>query len=78
MNWGRIACHWFEVMRKCGERLCEKLLHDGYPTACVNDAAFAYVNSFQGSRQRRVLPWGRDCRSGGTLGRHRQVIYAPT
>jgi hypothetical protein len=22
-------------------------LHDGHPTACVNDAAFAYVNAFK-------------------------------
>ena len=43
---GAIACHWFEVMRKCGSDVRE-LLHDGYPTACVNDAAFAYVNAFK-------------------------------
>jgi hypothetical protein len=43
---GAIACHWFEVMRKCGSDVRE-LLHDGHPTACVNDAAFAYVNSFK-------------------------------
>jgi hypothetical protein len=24
-----------------------ELLHDGHPTACVADAAFAYVNSFR-------------------------------
>jgi len=43
---GAIACHWFEVMRKCGNDVRE-LLHDGHPTACVNDAAFAYVNAFK-------------------------------
>ena len=43
---GAIACHWFEVMRKCGSDVRE-LLHDGHPTACVNDAAFAYVNAFK-------------------------------
>ena len=43
---GAIACHWFEVMRKCGSDVRE-LLHDGHPTACVNDAAFAYVNVFK-------------------------------
>jgi hypothetical protein len=43
---GAIACHWFEVMRKCGSDVRE-LLHDGCPTACVNDAAFAYVNAFK-------------------------------
>src|SRR5205823_12694106 len=43
---GVIAKHWFEVMRKCGEDVRE-LLHDGHPTACVGDAAFAYVNVFK-------------------------------
>jgi hypothetical protein len=43
---GRIARHWFEVMRNCGEDVRE-LLHDGHPTACVGDAAFAYVNAFK-------------------------------
>jgi hypothetical protein len=43
---GAIACHWFEVMRKCGSDVRE-LLHDGHPTACVNDAAFAYVDAFR-------------------------------
>src|SRR5947207_15088287 len=43
---GVIAKHWFEVMRKCGSDVRE-LLHDGHPTACVNDAAFAYVNAFK-------------------------------
>ena len=42
---GKIAKHWFEVMRKCGDDVRE-LLHDGHPTACVADAAFAYVNAF--------------------------------
>lgn len=40
-----IAMHWFSIMRDCGEDVCE-LLHDGHPTACVGDAAFAYVNAF--------------------------------
>jgi hypothetical protein len=43
---GVIARHWFEVMRQCGEDVRE-LLHDGHPTACVGDAAFAYVNAFR-------------------------------
>src|SRR5688572_6035460 len=43
---GEIAKHWFEVMRKCGEDVRE-VLHDGHPTACVGDAAFAYVNAFK-------------------------------
>ncbi len=42
---GAIARRWFEVMRDCGDDVRE-LLHDGYPTACVADAAFAYVNAF--------------------------------
>lgn len=36
---------WFERMRACGQDVRE-LVHDGYPTACVDDAAFAYVNAF--------------------------------
>lgn len=40
-----IARHWFDVMRERGDDVRE-LLHDGYPTACVADAAFAYVNAF--------------------------------
>lgn len=43
---GAIARRWFEVMRECGEDVRE-LLHDGHPTACVGDAAFAYVNAFR-------------------------------
>lgn len=42
---GAIARTWFEAMRTCGEDVRE-LLHDGHPTACVGDAAFAYVNAF--------------------------------
>jgi hypothetical protein len=37
--------HWFNVMRECGDDVRE-LLHDGHPTVCVGDAAFAYVNAF--------------------------------
>jgi hypothetical protein len=42
---GAIAQRWFEVMRGCGDDV-QELLHDGHPTACVGDAAFAYVNAF--------------------------------
>jgi len=42
---GAIAQRWFEIMRGCGDDVRE-LLHDGHPTACVGDAAFAYVNAF--------------------------------
>ncbi len=40
-----IARHWFDVMRERGDDVRE-LMHDGHPTACVADAAFAYVNAF--------------------------------
>ena len=43
---GAIARRWFELMRGCGDDVRE-LLHDGHPTACVGDAAFAYVNAFR-------------------------------
>src|SRR5215210_5709062 len=41
-----LARHWFECLRNCGDDVRE-LLHDGHPTACVGDAAFAYVNAFK-------------------------------
>ena len=43
---GAIAHRWFNVIRSCGPDVRE-LLHDGHPTACVGDAAFAYVNAFK-------------------------------
>lgn len=42
---GAVARRWFDVMRACGDDVRE-LLHDGHPTACVGEAAFAYVNVF--------------------------------
>ena len=36
---------WFEAMRTLGPDVRE-LLHDGHPTACVEEAAFAYVDAF--------------------------------
>jgi len=42
---GEIAMRWFNVMRNCGSDVRE-LMHDGFPTACVNDTAFAYVGVF--------------------------------
>ena len=36
---------WFEQMRALGDDVRE-CLHDHMPTACVGDAAFAYVNAF--------------------------------
>jgi hypothetical protein len=43
---GAIAQDWFGAIRDCGDDVRE-LLHDGHPTACVADAAFAYVNAFK-------------------------------
>jgi len=43
---GAIAQRWFEALRGCGDDVRE-LLHDGHPTACVGDAAFAYVDAFK-------------------------------
>ena len=43
---GALACRWFEVVRSRGEDVRE-VLHDGHPTACVGDAAFAYVDAFR-------------------------------
>ena len=40
-----IARAWFARMRECGGDVLE-LMHDGAPTACVEDAGFAYVNVF--------------------------------
>jgi hypothetical protein len=41
----RFAQPWFEQMRACGADVRE-LLHDRCPWACVEDAAFGYVNAF--------------------------------
>ncbi|WP_129642362.1 DUF1801 domain-containing protein [Peristeroidobacter agariperforans] len=41
-----LARTWFKSMRACGEDVLE-LMHDGCPTACVDDAPFAYVNVFK-------------------------------
>jgi hypothetical protein len=41
-----IARNWFAQIRQCGDDVRE-LMHDGCPTACITDAAFAYVNAFK-------------------------------
>ena len=41
-----LAETWFLHMRERGADVRE-LMHDGCPTACVGDAAFAYVNAFR-------------------------------
>jgi hypothetical protein len=38
---------WFARMRQSGGDVRE-LMHDGCPTACVDDGAFGYVNAFRG------------------------------
>jgi hypothetical protein len=40
-----LAKRWFTYMRECGSDVTE-LMHDGCPTACVEDGAFAYVNVY--------------------------------
>jgi hypothetical protein len=42
---GAIARHWFDRLRACGDDVRE-VMHDDQPTACVGDAAFAYVDAF--------------------------------
>jgi len=42
---GDNAQQWFEVMRTCGDEVCE-LFHDGCPVACLGDFPFGYVNVF--------------------------------
>lgn len=43
---GNIAAHWFAIIRAQGDDVAE-LLHDGYPTACVDIYPFAYVGVFK-------------------------------
>ena len=43
---GALARRWFERLRVCGDDVRE-VMHDGQPTACVGDAAFAYVAAFR-------------------------------
>ena len=40
-----VARTWFRRIRACGEDVLE-LMHDGHPVACIEDAAFAYVDVF--------------------------------
>ena len=43
---GSLARRWFARMRDCGTDVRE-LVHDGFPTACVEDAPFGYVGVFK-------------------------------
>lgn len=43
---GWLARTWFVQLRQSGDDVRE-LLHDGCPVACIEDAAFAYVNVFK-------------------------------
>lgn len=43
---GGLASDWFDVIRSAGPGVLE-LLHDGYPTVCVEEAPFAYVGLFK-------------------------------
>ncbi len=66
---------WFECMRACGDDVLE-VMHDGCPTACVQDAGFGYVNSFRahvnvGFFRGTTLPdRGGLLQGTGKLGRH--------
>lgn len=42
----RLARPWFERMLACGEDVTQ-VLQDGHPTACLGNAAFAYVGAFK-------------------------------
>ena len=42
----KLAFHWFHRLKACGDDVTE-LVHDNYPTACVEAVAFAYVGVFK-------------------------------
>lgn len=44
---GAIARRWFTALRDCGDGDIRELMHDGYATACLGDAALAYVGVFR-------------------------------
>jgi hypothetical protein len=43
---GPLARFWFEKLRACGSDVRE-LMHDGFATACVQDAPFAYIGTYK-------------------------------
>ena len=78
---GEIAQHWFEVIRACGDDVRE-ILHDGHPTACVADAAFAYVNAFKAHvnvgffRGAEIADPARLLEGSGKFMRHVKIVPA--
>ncbi len=42
-----VARTWFDCLRACSGEVRD-VMHDGCPTACVGDAAFAYVGVYTG------------------------------
>lgn len=42
---GALARTWYERIRACGDDVRD-VMHDGCPTACAGDAAFAYVGVY--------------------------------
>ena len=42
---GGIAHQWFQAMRASDDKFVV-CLHDGYPTTCMDNSAFAYVGLF--------------------------------
>jgi len=43
---GAIAARWLTFMRDLGSDVRE-LIHDGHPTVCAGDAAFAYIETYR-------------------------------
>lgn len=43
---GPLARSWFHILRDCGPDVGEQL-HDGHPTACVGEWAFASISAFR-------------------------------
>lgn len=76
----QLARPWFETIRALGPDVRE-LLHDGCPTACVGDTAFAYVAAFKahvniGFFHGAELPDPAGLLQGsGKLMRHVKVIW---
>jgi len=70
---------WFERMRQCGEDVRE-LMHDGRPTACVEEAAFGYVDAFTEHANVGFFSGAllddpdRLLRGTGRLGRHVKLV----